>query len=311
MTQYTGIIPPIVTPLNADGTVNFTDLDALVDHLIDAGCAGLFPMGSTGQVAYLTDADRIAIVKAVSKRAAGRVPVLVGAIDLTAARIIESAKALIEAGADAIVATAPVYAINNDAEVADHFRMIAAAISKPLWAYDIPVRVKTKLSPAMLVELGREGVIVGVKDSSGDDVSFRRLIAMNNAAGKPLSLFTGHEVVCDAIGLMGADGVVPGLANVDAAAYVRLWKAAQAGDFKAAVAEQEYLNALFEIVFQATGRSGDAAGVGAFKIAMHEIGLLSTPVMSLPVKPFDAETDEKVRAIVRGLGLTKAKARGL
>ena len=62
MTKFHGIVPPIVTPLNTDGTVNYADLDHLVEHLITAGVDGLFPMGSTGQVAYLTDADRVAIV---------------------------------------------------------------------------------------------------------------------------------------------------------------------------------------------------------------------------------------------------------
>lgn len=310
MTKFHGIVPPIVTPLNTDGTVNYADLDHLVEHLITAGVDGLFPMGSTGQVAYLTDADRVAIVEAVCRKAAGRVPVIVGAIDLTAARVIESARALIAAGADAVVATAPVYAINDETEVADHFRQIRAGIDAPLFAYDIPVRVKTKLSPRLLVDLGREGVLVGVKDSSGDDVSFRRLIAMNNAAGKPLSLFTGHEVVVDAMALMGADGAVPGLANVDAGAYARLWKAATSGDMKTAIAEQEYLNRLFEIVFQATGRSGDAAGVGAFKVAMEAVGLLSSAMMSLPVKPFDAATVAKIHAIVKDVGVPHASVRG-
>jgi 4-hydroxy-tetrahydrodipicolinate synthase len=304
-TKYHGIIPPIVTPLNADGSINFGDLEKLVDHLIDAGVTGLFPLGSTGQVAYLTDADRIAIVKTVSRQAAGRVPVLAGAIDLTAVRVAESARKLLDAGADAIVATAPVYAISDEGEIADHFRSIRASIDAPLFAYDIPVRVHRKLSQKILVDLGKEGVIVGVKDSSGDDVGFRRLIAMNAAAGHPLALFTGHEMVVDAMALVGADGAVPGLANVDAAAYVRLWNAAKAGDVKTAIAEQEYLNRLFEIVFLPTGRSGDAAGVGAFKQAMAAIGLLSTPTMTAPIKPLDASVVDGIRAILKDIGLLK------
>ena len=303
--SYQGIIPPIVTPLNTDGTVNYGDLEKLVEHLIVSGVDGIFALGSTGQVAYLTDADRVAIVKAVSKTAAGRVPVIAGAIDLTAARIAEGARALVAAGADAIVATAPVYTINDDAEVADHFRLIRDGIDVPLFAYDIPVRVHRKLSARLLVELGKEGVIVGVKDSSGDDVGFRRLIAMNEAAGRPLALFTGHEVVVDAMAMIGADGAVPGLANVDAGSYVRLWAAAKAGKMDEAIAEQDYLNRLFEIVFCSTGRSGDAAGVGAFKAAMAEVGLLSSATMTAPIKPLDSATIDKIRAIVKDVGLAK------
>lgn len=305
---FKGIIPPIVTPLNADGTISYGDLAKLVEHLIQAGVDGIFALGSTGQVAYLTDADRVAIVKAVSKAAAGRVPVIAGAIDLTAARIAEGARALIDAGADAIVATAPVYTINDEAEVADHFRLIRAGIDKPLFAYDIPVRVHRKLSAKLLVELGKEGVIVGVKDSSGDDVGFRRLIAMNEAAGHPLALFTGHEVVVDAMAMIGADGAVPGLANVDAGAYVRLWAAATSGQMDVAIAEQDYLNRLFEIVFCSTGRSGDAAGVGAFKAAMAEVGLISSAAMTAPIKPLDGATLDKIRAIVKDVDLAKRVA---
>ena len=304
-TSFHGIIPPIVTPLNNDGTVNFADLEKLVEHLIASGVSGLFPLGSTGQVAYLTDADRIAIVKAVCRATSGRVPVIAGAIDLTAARVAESAHKLLYAGADAIVATAPIYAISDEGEIADHFRTIRAAIDAPLFAYDIPVRVHRKLSQKLLVDLGTEGVLVGVKDSSGDDVGFRRLIAMNEAAGHPLALFTGHEVVVDAMALVGADGAVPGLANVDAAAYVRLWNAAKAGDVKTAIAEQEYLNRLFEIVFCPTGRSGDAAGVGAFKAAMAEIGLISTATMTAPIKPLDETVITRIRTILNDVGLVK------
>lgn len=304
-TTFHGIIPPIVTPLNSDGTVNYGDLEKLVEHLIAAGVHGLFPLGSTGQLAYLTDDDRITIVEAVCRTAAGRVPVLAGAIDLTAVRVAESARKLLAAGADAIVATAPIYAISDEDEIADHFRFIRAAIDAPLFAYDIPVRVHRKLSQKLLVDLGKEGVLAGVKDSSGDDVGFRRLIAMNEAAGHPLALFTGHEIVVDAMAIVGADGAVPGLANVDAAAYVRLWNAAKAGDVKMAIAEQEYINRLFEIVFWPTSRSGDAAGVGAFKAAMAAIGLLSTATMTTPIKPLDEPTLARIHAILKDVGLLK------
>jgi len=156
----------IVTPLNPDGTVNYDDLTNLVEHLIVSGVHGIFALGSTGQVAYISDDDRFAIVKSISKTVAGRVPVIAGAMDLSAQSVMRSANAMIDARADAIVTTAP------------------------LFAYDIPVRVHKKLFPKLLVELGKEGVIVGVKASSGDDVGFRRLIAMNRAAGSPLVLFT-------------------------------------------------------------------------------------------------------------------------
>lgn len=305
---FEGVVPPVATPLLPDGSLDVVSLERLVECLISDGVDGLFALGSTGETAYFTDDERERILRVIARVAAGRVPIVAGAVELTANRVIATARRLVDAGADAIVITAPIYAINSPAEVADHFRAVAAAIDVPLWAYDIPVRVHTKLTAAMLVQLGVDGVIAGVKDSSGDDVGFRRLVAANAAAGSPLVLLTGHEVVVDAMALAGADGVVPGLANVDAAGYVQLWAAAARGDWRAAKAEQERLNRLFEIVFQAMGRSGDAAGVGAFKAAMVARGIIDHPTMAHPVRALDGEPLERVRTIVGELGLAAQPA---
>lgn len=296
--RFSGVVPPVATPLNLDGTVDHGSLARLVDHLIDAGCTGLFALGSTGETAYFTDTQRVEIARTIVDTTAGRVPIIAGAIELTAGRVIETARALVAVGVDAIVTTAPLYTLNSATEVAAHFRTIAAAIEVPLWAYDVPVRVHTKLSLALLMQLAAEGVIAGVKDSSGDDVGFRRLLAANEAAGHPLQLLTGHEMVVDAMLLAGADGVVPGFANVEAEGYVRLWDAATRGDWDAARTEQERINALFEVVFQPTGLSGDATGVGAFKAAMAARGIIDHAVMAPGVESLDDAAVEKIRAIL-------------
>lgn len=293
-----GIIPPVVTPFNTDGSIDRDGVRRVVEHLVDAGCHGLFALGSTSQVAYLTDAQRAELIADIVAATAGRVPVLVGCIEQTASRVIAQAQRMRDVGADAIVATGPFYALNDMAETGDHFRAIAQAVDLPLVAYDVPVRVPGKLPVELLLQLGVEGVIAAVKDSSGDDISFRRLVAMNRAAGSPLKLFTGHEMLCDTAMLMGADGIVPGYANVDPHGYVRLYEAAVAGDWAAAVREQERLNAGFEIVFQAPGRSGDAGGVGAFKAAMVHRGIIDRATMPFPLVELEGEPLQRIQAIV-------------
>ena len=304
--RFHGIVPPVVTPLTESGAIDLPALEALGEHLIAAGVHGLFVLGSSAEVAYLTDEQRQSVVTTLVRVAAGRVPVIAGAIDLTTSRVIAQAKVLESAGADAIVTTAAIYAINDQTETEAHLRAVAAAITVPLFAYDIPVRVHSKLSSEMLVRLGREGVLAGVKDSSGDDVGFRRLVAQNKAAGSPLALFTGHEVVVEGMLLLGADGVVPGLANVDAAGYVRLWNAAQAGEWATARAEQDRLAALFEIVFLAANRSGDAKGIGAFKAAMKLQGIIPTAEMAFPVVALGDDIVSQIEPIVREAGLLNA-----
>lgn len=293
-----GVVPPLVTPWTARGEVDTDALTALVEHQVSAGVHGVFALGSTGEVAYLTDIQRSLVVKTVVAAVTGRVPVLAGCVDLTAARVADQARLAADAGADALVATTPLYALNDSREVGDHFRAVAAAVDLPLLAYDVPVRSHGRPGGELLIELALEGVLSGVKDSSGDDVGFRRLVRANRAAGSPLSLLTGHELVCDGMLLAGADGMVPGLGNVDPAGYVRLWDAARTQDWSTAVVEQERLADLFEIVFAAPTLSPDARGVGAFKAAMVELGILPRATMAPGVSPLSQEHLQGVRSVV-------------
>ncbi|WP_104088001.1 dihydrodipicolinate synthase family protein [Cryobacterium sp. N19] len=301
--NFSGVVPPVATPLHPDGSIDHPSLERLVDYLVTSGVTGLFALGSTGETAYFTETQRLEIARTIVSAASGRVPVIAGAIELTAPRIAQTARVLLTAGVDAIVTTAPLYTLNSAAETADHFRAVAAGIDAPLWAYDVPVRVHSKLGIELLMELAHDGVIHGVKDSSGDDVGFRRLIAANTAAGRPLQLLTGHEVLVDAMALAGADGVVPGLANVDAEGYVRLWNATARGDWDTARAEQERLNRVFDIVFQPRGLSGDATGVGAFKAAMKARGLIDSATMAPTVQPLSDDAVERIVEILAGLDL--------
>lgn len=303
MSEYRGVVPPVLTPLHPDGSIDLESLDRLVDHLIDGGVDGLFALGSSGQVAYFTDAERDTITSRVAARAAGRVPVLVGTPDFTAARMSEQAVRAVANGADGVVVTAPLYAINDQAEINRHFRMIASSVDVPVFAYDVPVRVHSKLGLGLVMDLAKDGVIAGLKDSSGDDVAFRRLVAANAEAGSPLSVLTGHEVMVDGMLLLGADGVVPGLGNVDPAGYARMWKLSQEGDWVGVRAEQDRLAKLFEIVFVPQGRSGDAGGIGAFKAALEIMGVIESGAMPAPLEDLTPADHEGIAAILSEVGL--------
>lgn len=290
-----GVIPPVITPFTESGAVDHEALARIVEQQITAGVSALFVLGSSAETAYLSDSDREDIAGTVATASNGRVPVLVGCIDTTSSRVIHQVRMAERAGADGVVGCGPFYAINDTGEVLEHFRSIRAATDLPLIAYDVPVRTHVKLAADTLITLASEGTIAGVKDSSGDDVGFRRLVAANRAAGSPLAVLTGHEVVCDAMALIGADGFVPGLGNVDPDGYVRLWNFTQKGDWDAARAEQERLAALFEIAFVPTGRSADARGIGAFKTAMAHLGTLPGAWMAPPVERL---SDADARAVI-------------
>lgn len=303
--EFRGVIPPVITPLTPDHRFDRPSFNRVVERLINAGVHGLFFLGSSGEVAFSTDERRDEIVAAAVEQVAGRVPVLVGCVDTETERVIAHAKRAEALGADAIVATAPFYALGGLAEIDNHFRLIHEACSLPLFAYDIPVCVHTKLPVDLLIQLGKDGVLAGVKDSSGDDVSFRFLVQDNRAAGSPLTLLTGHEVVVDGAYMSGADGSVPGLANVDPEPYVRQWEAYQAGDWETVRTLQEHSAQVMRIVAVTNGVVGYAAGIGAFKTAMQLLGVIDSNQMPNPVKPLTGENVEKVAEVLRATGLLK------
>ena len=300
---FSGVIPPLLTPRTADGALDIPSLRRLIDHLIDGGVDGIFALGSSSEVLYLTNEERETVLTTCVDAIAGRVPLIVGINDMTTARVIDEAQRLLAIGGDAIVVTSQFYAIDNAFEEERHFRAIADAVDVPVFAYDVPVRTKQKLPLPLLTKLAREGVIAGVKDSSGDDVSFRQLVlATRDIDG--FAAFTGHEVVCDGAMLSGAAGLVPGLGNVDPAGYKRLYEAARAGDWETARTEQDRLARLFDIVFVETPSvSGGAAGLGAFKTALQVMGVLDSNTMSQPMETLGDTETQRIRAIVESVGL--------
>ncbi|WP_187994386.1 dihydrodipicolinate synthase family protein [Schaalia sp. JY-X159] len=301
--SLTGVIPPVVTPLTASGDFDYESFARNANRMIDAGVHGLFAMGSSGEVAFSTSERRDEVTSAAVEVAAGRVPVVVGVIDMQTTRVIEHAQRAQELGAAGIVATAPFYALGGEAEVERHFRVIADNIDLPLYAYDIPVCVHTKLGVNMLMRLGEEGVLAGIKDSSGDDVSFRILSIKNRDAGSPLALLTGHEVVVDGAYMSGADGSVPGLANIDPHGYVRQWDAYQRGDWDAVREEQDRLVRLMMITQVVEGVAGFGAGVGAFKTALNLMGIFETNNMPEPVTSLTGSNVEAIAEVLAEVGL--------
>lgn len=302
----TGVIPPVATPMTPDLEVDTGSLTRLVDHLLDGGVSGLFVLGSTSEVAYLPDGHRRVVLDTVIGHVGGRVPVLAGVIDTTTPRVLDHVRVAARAGADAVVATAPFYTRTHPAEIAGHFREISERGGLPLYAYDLPVSVHSKLTPDLVLMLAAEGVLAGVKDSSGDEAGMRATILGRRDRGDigAFSVLTGSELTVDSALWMGADGVVPGLGNVDPHGYTRLYRAATAGDWATARTEQERLLRLFELVHVGDGRmGGSSSALGAFKAALYLRGIIDHPTTARPQIPLNAEEISAVGKYLAAAGL--------
>lgn len=301
--KFTGVIPPVVVPLTQGRELDVPSFERNVNRMIEAGVDGLFILGSSSEVVFSTDQRRSDIIQNLVRIVDGRVPVLAGIIDTETERMIEHGKRAEQMGVDALVATCPFYALQGIDEIEWSFRCLHDALNLPIFAYDIPVCVHNKLDTDMLVRLGKDGVLAGVKDSSGDDISFRYLVMGNEDAGHPMSILTGHEVVVDGAYLSGADGSVPGLANVEPYGYVRQWKAAQEGDWETVKKEQDRLARIMRITAVTKGVQGFGAGVGAFKTALQLMGVFETNQMPRPVHSLKGENVEAIKRVLEENGL--------
>lgn len=306
-TPLTGVVPPLCTPLTGDGEVDQPGVRALVRRMLEAGVTALFVLGSSGEAAYLNDRQRRTAVESVVAEAAGSVPVLAGAIDMTTARVIDHAWAAQQVGADALVVTAPFYTRTHPREIAEHFRLVRASVPLPLFAYDIPSAVHSKLEADTVLELAEDGTIAGLKDSSGDDGALRRLLTelRRRSLLERFTVLTGSELTVDGALLAGAHGVVPGLGNVDPDGYLRLYGDACAGRWDQAAAEQDRLARLFSLteVGREAEMGGSSSALGAFKAALHLLGVIETPTTAAPQVPLDATAVARVRAHLVEAGL--------
>lgn len=303
-----GVVPPVCTPFTADYQVDESSLRRLINHLIDGGVHGLFILGSTSEVAYLTDKNRAEVIRITMDEVKGRVPVVVGAIDTTTLRVIEHVKTAVAAGVEGIVITAPFYVRTHPAEIVNHFRLIKKACpNTPIYAYDIPIAVNgVKLDLGTLLTLAKEGVIHGVKDSSGNDAGIRAVIlGIQKLNLKDFVVLTGSELTVDSALMFGSDGVIPGIGNIDPAGYVKIYDLVQKGDFAAARKEQERLFEMFGLVdVGAADRMGrGSSAIGAFKAGLKLLGIIEDARTAPPAIPLNENEIAAIKPFLERAGL--------
>lgn len=302
--KFGGVVPPICTPFTNDGEVDTKSLESLLRYQIDGGVTGIFALGTTSETGAMSDAQRKTVIETTVSAVAGEVPVIVGALGMSTPAVIEYAQQAESLGADGVVSLGPYYHKYSDDEIADHFRDVAKSVDIPIIAYNLPQMVQTNLSSAVVIELAQEGVIAGVKDSSGNEVGFRAMVTGTDHLPN-FGAFTGAEMTVDYAMFAGAAGVVPGLGNVDPAGYRRIYDAAIASDWNTTRTEQLRLTDLYAICLQATpGRIGITAGlIGGYKTALREMGVIATNVMARPMRSLNDEESARIRVILETAGL--------
>ncbi len=240
-----GVFPYLVSPTDAEGGVNTAVLGDLVEHLVGQGVHGLAPLGSTGEFAYLSNAQRLQVVKATVDANRGRVPVVAGVASTATADAVAQTKALVEAGVDGILAILEAYFPVGDAGVEAYFRAIAgAAGGRPVVLYTNPQFQRSDLSLPVIERLSHVDNIGYIKDAS---TNTGRLLSIIERTRGRMQVFSASAHIPACVLMIGGVGWMAGPACVVAKQSIELYEAARAGDWTRAMDLQRPLWRVNEI----------------------------------------------------------------
>ena len=299
-----GAIIPVVTPFeNGNEKIDESSLRRLISFMIESGAHGIWAAGTTGEFAALNEEEHQRTIEIIVDEVAGRVKVIANISRAATASTIELAKRISQIPVDGVAATPPYYYLHDQNEIIDHFHMIRAAVDFPLWVYDIPGTVKLNVSSSTIASLSRDGTVVGVKDSSGIGESFAELVGLCNRDKLNLLRFVGSSHrICFAPGI-GAHGVVPGIANVCPATVVKVWEAADRGDYELAYELQLKVAASTKIGKVARSGAVHASMFAGYKAALKILGIIDNDSVAAPLRNLLPEEKKEIENILKQLQL--------
>jgi 4-hydroxy-tetrahydrodipicolinate synthase len=276
---FAGIIPPMLTPLTPDERIDGPAVERLVNFLIGHGVHGLFILGSIGEGAFLRSSEKRKLAEVTVAAAAGRVPVIAGVLESSTERVVEEMARLALPGIAAYVVTTPYYYGGfAPRDLREHFRRVASATDKPILAYNIPQNTHVAMKAELMLELASVPNIVGIKDSAGDWFEDQMILLRQRPAG--FAVFQGNQVYAGVSLLAGADGLVPGHANIWPDLLVGMYEAALRKETAAVWTAQARLNELMTL----RGR----APIHTFKVVAQALGLMGDTIAA-PLPRLNAE----------------------
>jgi 4-hydroxy-tetrahydrodipicolinate synthase len=237
MTDFHGVFPYLVSPIDAQGRIKTDVLGRLASDLIKAGVHGLTPLGSTGEFAYLNRAQRDAVVQATIEAANKRVPVIAGVASTTTADAVEQARRYQQLGADGILAILEAYFPLKDAQIEAYFRAIADAVDIPVVLYTNPQFQRSDLTLDVIARLSDHPRIRYIKDAS---TNTGRLLSIMNRAPR-MKVFSASAHIPAAVMLIGGVGWMAGPACIVPRESVRLYDLCRAGQWAEAMKLQREL----------------------------------------------------------------------
>ena len=288
-----GSLVALVTPMHADGSLDWKALDALLEWHIESGTDGIVAVGTTGESATLAVDEHCEVISRTVARVAGRVPLIAGTGANATAEAVELTREAKSLGADACLLVTPYYNKPTQEGLFQHYRHIAEAVDIPQILYNVPGRTGVDMLPATVERLADFDNIVGIKEATGDLQRAEEIIGL--CVGR-MAVYSGDDATATELMLMGGDGTISVTANVAPDRLAEVTRLALAGDADGARALDASLADLNAALFLESNPI-------PVKWALAEMGRIEHG-LRLPLTALDERYHEAVRAAMTKAGVS-------
>ncbi|MST56208.1 4-hydroxy-tetrahydrodipicolinate synthase [Pyramidobacter sp. SM-530-WT-4B] len=295
--MFRGTGTALITPFR-NGAVDFDALGELLDFQVENGVDALIVLGTTGEAATLTPAERDEVISFALRAVDGRIPVIIGTGTNNTATTVDLSRRAEELGADGVLVVTPFYNKPNQEGLYRHFRTVAESVRIPVILYNVPGRTGVNLLPETTLRLAQIENIVGVKEASGDQYQCDSLLRSLQVVRSDFRVWSGNDDQAFHLVCSGGDGVISVLSNVLPAQTAAMIGAALGGDVAAARRWHQKLLPLMKDLFNESNPI-------PVKFAAGELGLCRDE-LRLPLVPAGEKTRELVRADLLELGALEA-----
>lgn len=289
--MYNGSLVALVTPMDADGAVDFASLERLIDWHVGQGTSALVIAGTTGESATLTKDEHLEVIRHAAEYSNGRLPVIAGTGSNSTAQTIELSVAAATTPIDGYLIVTPYYNKPTQDGLVEHFTAIADAVDKPVMLYNVPGRTAVDLQPGSAARLASHPQIFGIKEATGE---VARVAQLRELCGEDFALYSGDDPSAREFMLAGGRGVVSVTANVAPGKVAAMCAAAISGDAAAAAAEDEALAALHHDLFV-------EANPIPVKWALERMGMIPGGIR-LPLTPLSEQYRARIESALRQAG---------
>lgn len=287
-----GSMVALVTPMDAQGRLDWDSLGKLVDFHLEKGTHAIVAVGTTGESATLDVEEHIQVIEFVVKRVAGRIPVIAGTGANSTSEAVHLTQNAKDAGADACLLVVPYYNKPTQEGLYQHFKHIAEAVDIPQILYNVPGRTSCDMQAETVIRLSTVPNIIGIKEATGD---LQRAKAIIEGVSDDFLVLSGDDPTAVELILLGGKGNISVTANVAPREMADLCEAALRGDAETARAINEQLMPLHKNLFI-------EANPIPVKWALHEMGLMGDGIR-LPLTWLSASCHDTLRQALRQCGV--------